>query len=100
MSVRSNSVLGLVSAVKSGAGLGPLPTALGDAEPDLVRVLGPVPELTRSWRLLAHPDIRRMPRIAAFFDYIVEAPRRAEIDPDRGEARSGVDWCFRARCQN
>jgi DNA-binding transcriptional LysR family regulator len=72
MSVRSNSVLGLVSAVKSGAGLGPLPTALGDAEPDLVRVLGPVPELARSWRLLAHPDIRRVPRVAAFFDYIVE----------------------------
>src|SRR5438876_11324760 len=72
MPVRNNSVLGLVSAVKSGAGLGPLPTALGDAEPDLVRVLGPVPELTRSWRLLTHPDIRRVPRIAAFFDYIIE----------------------------
>ncbi len=72
MSVRNNSVLGLVSAVKSGAGAGPLPTALGDAEPDLVRVLGPIPELTRSWRLLTHPDIRRVPRIAAFFDYIVE----------------------------
>jgi DNA-binding transcriptional LysR family regulator len=73
MPVRSNSVLGLVSAVKSGAGLGPLPTALGDAEPDLVRVLGPIPELARSWRLLTHPDIRRVPRIAAFFDYIVES---------------------------
>ena len=72
MPVRNNSVLGLVSAVKSGAGIGPLPTALGDAEPDLVRVLGPVPELTRSWRLLTHPDLRRVPRIAAFFDYIVE----------------------------
>ena len=35
-------------------------------------VLGPVPELTRSWRLLTHPDIRRVPRIAAFFDYIIE----------------------------
>src|SRR5437867_4172714 len=72
MPVRNNSVLGLVSAVKSGAGLGPLPTALGDAEPDLVRVLGPISELTRSWRLLTHPDIRRVPRIAAFFDYIIE----------------------------
>ena len=72
MPVRGNSVLGLVSAIRSGAGLGPLPTALGDAEPDLVRVLGPIPELARSWRLLTHPDIRRVPRIAAFFDYIVE----------------------------
>jgi DNA-binding transcriptional LysR family regulator len=72
MPVRSNSVLGLVSAVKSGVGLGPLPTALGDAEADLIRVLGPIPELTRSWRLLTHPDIRRTPRIAAFFDFIIE----------------------------
>jgi DNA-binding transcriptional LysR family regulator len=72
MSARNNSVLGLVYAVKSGIGLGALPTALGDAEPDLVQVLGPIPELNRSWRLLTHPDLRRVPRIAAFFDFIVE----------------------------
>ena len=72
MSARNNSVLGLVYAVKSGVGLGPLPTALGDAEADLVRVLGPIPELARSWRILTHPDIRRVPRIAAFFDFIME----------------------------
>ena len=68
---RNNSVLGLVYAVKSGLGLGALPTALGDAEEDLVRVLGPIPELSRSWRLLAHPDLRRTPRIAAFFDFML-----------------------------
>lgn len=72
MAARNNSVLGLVYAVKSGVGLGPLPTALGDAEPDLVRVLGPIPELSRSWRLLTHPDLRRTPRISAFFDFIIE----------------------------
>lgn len=72
MAARNNSVLGLVYAVKSGIGLGPLPTALGDAEPDLVRVLGPIPELARSWRLLTHPDLRRTPRISAFFDFIIE----------------------------
>jgi DNA-binding transcriptional LysR family regulator len=53
-------------------GSAPLPTALGDAEPDLVRVMGPVAELSRSWRLLAHPDLRRTPRISAFFDFIIE----------------------------
>jgi DNA-binding transcriptional LysR family regulator len=72
MAARNNSVLGLVSAIKSGVGTGPLPIALGDAEPELIRVLGPIPELTRSWRLLTHPDIRRVPRIAAFFDFILE----------------------------
>ena len=72
MATRNNSVLGMVSAVKSGIGIGALPTALGDAEPDLVRVLGPIAELARSWRLLVHPDLRRVPRIAAFFDFVAE----------------------------
>jgi DNA-binding transcriptional LysR family regulator len=71
MAARNNSVLGLVYAVKSGIGIGPLPTALGDAEPDLVRVLGPIAELSRNWRLLTHPDLRRTPRISAFFDFII-----------------------------
>ena len=72
---RNNSILGLVSSVKSGVGLAPLPTALGDSEPDLVRVLGPVPELTRSWRLLTHPDLRQTKRVSAFFDFVT-----SEID--------------------
>ena len=79
MAARINSVLGLVSAVKSGVGIGPLPIALGDAEPELIRVLGPIPELTRSWRILTHPDLRRVPRIAAFFDFI--AGQRDELRP-------------------
>ncbi len=69
---RNNSVLGLMYAVKSGVGIGPLPTAIAESEPDLVRVLGPIPELARSWRLLTHPDLRRSPRIAAFFDFVLK----------------------------
>jgi DNA-binding transcriptional LysR family regulator len=69
---RNNSVLGLLYAVKAGIGVAPLPTALGDAEEDLVRVLGPVPELARIWRLLTTPELRRTPRVAALFDFLVE----------------------------
>jgi DNA-binding transcriptional LysR family regulator len=69
---RNNSVLGSLYAVKSGIGIGALPTAIADGEPELLRLLGPIPELTRSWRILAHPDLRRTPRIAAFFDFVVE----------------------------
>jgi DNA-binding transcriptional LysR family regulator len=77
IAARNNSILGLVYAVKSGIGLGPLPTAIADDDPDLVRVLGPIPELARSWRLLTHPDLRRTPRISAFFDFIAE--QKAEL---------------------
>ena len=69
---RYNSVLGVVSAVKAGLGIAPLPTPIGNAEPELVQVLPQVPELTRGWYLLCHPDQRRAPRIAAFFDFVVE----------------------------
>lgn len=72
IAARNNSVLGLLYAVKSGVGVAPLPTALGDEEEDLVRVLGPIPELTRVWRLLTPPDLRRTPRVSAFFDFITE----------------------------
>lgn len=68
---RNTSVLGLVYAAKAGLGVAPLPMALGDAEPDLLRLLGPVPELTRAWRILAHPDQRQTPRVAAFFAFVL-----------------------------
>lgn len=67
---RSDSVLGLVSAAKAGVGIAALPIALGDSEPDLIRVLGPIPELNRAWRILTHPDARHLPRVEAFFDFI------------------------------
>jgi DNA-binding transcriptional LysR family regulator len=72
---RSQSVLGLVHSAKAGIGVAPLPIALGDAEPGLVRVIEPVAELTRIWRLLTTPELRHTPRVAAFFDFIV-----SEID--------------------
>jgi DNA-binding transcriptional LysR family regulator len=73
--VRNNSVLGLLTSAKSGLGLAALPTAIGDQEADLIRVLGPIDELTRIWRVLTTRELRRQARVAAFFDYIV-----AEVD--------------------
>jgi DNA-binding transcriptional LysR family regulator len=72
VAARVTSVLGLVSVAKSGVAVVPMPIALGDAEPELVRLFEPVAELTRSWRILAHPDRRRTPAVAAFFDFITE----------------------------
>lgn len=69
---RSSSMLGVVSSVKAGVGIAPLPTTLGDAEDTLVQVLPTVAELTRSWYLLTPPDLRRTPRIAAFVDCMLD----------------------------
>jgi DNA-binding transcriptional LysR family regulator len=72
LAARSSSVLGLVYSAKAGIGVAPLPIALGDAEPDLVQVIEPVAELSRIWRMLTTPELRRTPRVAAFFDFIVD----------------------------
>lgn len=68
---RSTSILGLISAAKAGVGVAPLPMSLGDAEPDLQRLFGPVAGLTRDWRILAHPDQRQTPRVEAFFQFVL-----------------------------
>ena len=66
---RSRSVLGLVQAVRSGVGVGPLPNIIGQ-EAGLVRVFGPVVELGRTWRLLTPHRLRRTPRVSTFFDFV------------------------------
>lgn len=71
LAARSSSVLGLVYSAKAGIGVAPLPMSIGDAEPDLVRVIGPVPELTRVWRILTTSELRKTPRVAAFFDFVI-----------------------------
>ena len=70
--VASSSVLGTVHFAKANLGLATLPTALGDAEADLVQVLGPVAELTRSWRMLTTRQLRCTPRVSAFFEFMVQ----------------------------
>lgn len=65
----SGNIPSVLLALKSGAGLAPLPAPVGDNDTDLVCVLGPVPELSYPMYLLTHRDLRRVPRVAAFFDF-------------------------------
>lgn len=82
-------------AVKSGACVGPLPIPLADTDDDLVCVLGPMPELSYPMYLLTHRDLRRVPRISAFFDFcssrlrpvLTLAPARFEGARRRGPAQ-------------
>jgi DNA-binding transcriptional LysR family regulator len=70
ISARVSSILGLVSAAKSGVAVVPMPIALGNSEVDLVMLFEPIPELSRSWRILAHPTARSTPAVSAFFDFV------------------------------
>ena len=43
---------------------------IGARESDLVAVIGPLPELTFPFYLVAHKDMQRTPRVRAFFDFV------------------------------
>ena len=65
----SGNIPSILLAVKSGAGVAHLPAPVGDCDPELVCVLGPLKELSYPMYLLAHRDLRNAPRVSAFFDF-------------------------------
>jgi DNA-binding transcriptional LysR family regulator len=84
ISARCSNVPSAHLAVRSGAGLAPLPAVYAAADSDLVRVLGPLPELSYPMFLLTHKDLRRLPRVSAVFEFCL-----LELKPvlTRGEMR-------------
>lgn len=74
--VRVNDGGGLLQAVRAGLGRGVLPRVVGDAEPGLVRLDEPEACFERELWLLAHPELRRLPRmraVAGWLDAVVAA---------------------------
>ncbi len=69
---RYDAVLSLHAAAKAGAGVTFLPCIYGDADPTLVRLLGPVDEFGYDLWVLTHPDLARTARIKAFLHYAGE----------------------------
>jgi DNA-binding transcriptional LysR family regulator len=57
--------------VKSGVGLAPLPAPLVELDDELMYLIGPMQELNYPVYLFTQPDLRRVPRISAFFEYSV-----------------------------
>jgi molybdate transport repressor ModE-like protein len=72
IAARCDSWPGLILAVKSGAGLTPVPIAEGDRDSELVRVIDDIPELLTPLYLLTHRDLQRTPRVRAFFDFVAK----------------------------
>ena len=75
----SSSVPGLLVAVRSGAGVAPLPSSLASREPELAPIINPIPGLESNIYLLTHPDLRRMPRVNAFFEFIAAEPEMVRL---------------------
>lgn len=75
ISGQASNVPSVLLAVKSGGGLALLPSPLADLDQDLVRVIGPIPEVDYPIYLLTHRDLRKIPRIASFFDYCLSRLR-------------------------
>jgi DNA-binding transcriptional LysR family regulator len=72
VAARADSIAALLLSVKSGAGVAPMPVIVGENETDLLCVLPIKPVITTPFHLLMHQDMRRTPRVRAFFDFITE----------------------------
>lgn len=70
--MRSNNVLATVSAIKTGLGIGRLPTFVGDAIPQLKRFEDTPTLQKRTLWLLSHPDMRKVSRVRAFGAFLAE----------------------------
>jgi DNA-binding transcriptional LysR family regulator len=70
--LRGNSIPAVLNAMIAGLGVGSVPCFLATNEPTLVRL---TPEVTgaRDMVLLVHPDLVKVARVRAVFDFLVEA---------------------------
>jgi molybdate transport repressor ModE-like protein len=79
---RSNSILAIEEAARTGLGLALLPCYQGERAPNLVRVSDTIPEaMTPIW-LLTHRDLRRVARVRVFLDFMAEAIARERASLD------------------
>ncbi|WP_419827286.1 LysR family transcriptional regulator [Sphingomonas sp.] len=69
-SLRSSSIAAQARLIASGAGCGILPCFIGDATPNLVRVLRREVAIERSFWLVVHRDRRHVARIARFIAWL------------------------------
>jgi DNA-binding transcriptional LysR family regulator len=66
----SNSVANLLSAIKAGHGVGPLPRPMGVSDPDLVECFE-LPQFKYGYYLLTREALKDVPRVKAFNEFII-----------------------------
>lgn len=59
--------------LRTGIGVGLLPTFMEAGNPDLVPVSDPIPELAAPVWMLTHPDLRQTARVRAFMQHVGDA---------------------------
>lgn len=68
----SNSVLTSIEAVAAGMGVSLIAAPFAESDDRLVRVAGPVDDLTLQLWLLMHPDLRRNARVTALSTFLAK----------------------------
>lgn len=72
---RVDTLVSILSAIRSGMGLAVLPCYLADEDPDIIQLTDPIPDLEYGLWFLMHPDLRGVVRIHALMDFLTEAVR-------------------------
>lgn len=76
VAVSVDTLVGMAGAVRAGAGIGMLLTLLGDEDDELVRIREPEPHLDTDVWILTHADLRQVPRIRLFTDFMYAGLRK------------------------
>ena len=85
----SDKLTGLYKIAQQGLGIAPLPHYVGDADPDLVKVLDVPRRFHRNIWILTHPDLRHTARISAFMKFMYQATQ-ATVNGTGGPLREKV----------
>ena len=72
---RVDTLVSILSAIRSRMGLAVLPCYLADGDPDIIQLTDPIPELEYGLWFLMHPDLRGVVRIHALMDFLTDVFR-------------------------
>ena len=71
--VRVDIFNAVAAMLRTGIGVGVLPTFMEASHPELVAVSDPIPELSVPVWMLTHPDLRQTARVRAFMQHVGDA---------------------------
>jgi DNA-binding transcriptional LysR family regulator len=70
VAISVDTLVGMASAVRAGLGIGMLLRLLADHDNQLVRIGAPEPQLDTDVWILTHPDLKQVPRIRLFTEFM------------------------------